>query len=182
MEPKEWMQKKRQILKTNHIKSLLQEANQEESDMLGTISNSEIFDYLVSKINYSQRKHLDSCEKLGVHIRVGDICYIDYGMAYLYEIGYLHFGLVLSMRHGKAFVVPVSGSQRAYRQAYSKENPRGKRHMMRLGKVEGLAKPSVLYINDAKWINTARVIDVKAHIQVQDALFKEIKQHTIEMI
>ena len=28
----------------------------------------------------------------GVIVRVGDICYIDYGKAYQREIGYQHFG------------------------------------------------------------------------------------------
>ena len=32
-----------------------------------------------------------------------------------------------------------------------------------------------LNINDAKWINTARIIDVKAHLRRDSELFCEIK-------
>ncbi len=182
MEPKEWMQKKQSVLKHNELNELYQDSLRIERTMLQSLTRIEVFDYLVSKMNYSQRKNVDSCERLGVHIHVGDVCYIDYGLAYQYEIGYLHFGLILSLRHGKAFVVPISGNYQAFQQAYSKQNPNGKRHLMRLGKVPGLNKLSVLYVNDAKWINTARIIDVKAHIQVQGELFQEIKKRTIEMI
>lgn len=70
----------------------------------------------------------------------------------------------------------MSGNHSAYRQAYSKENPNGKRHLMRLGKMKGMNKESVLFINDAKWINTARIIDIKAHLDKNSELFKEIKE------
>lgn len=91
------------------------------------------------------------------------------------EIGYQHFGLIITIFHNKAFVVPMSGNHAAYLQAYSKENPKGKRHLMRLGKIKGMNKESVLFINDAKWINTARIIDVKAHLRRDSELFCEIK-------
>ena len=42
--------------------------------------------------------------------------------------------------------------------------------------VAGMRKPSVLFINDAKWINTARIIDVKAHLDKDSELFKDIKE------
>ena len=91
------------------------------------------------------------------------------------EIGYQHFGLIITIFHNKSFVVPMSGNHTAYLQAYSKENPKGKRHLMRLGKIKGMNKESVLFINDAKWINTARIIDVKAHLRRDSELFREIK-------
>lgn len=130
---------------------------------------------LISAQNLKERRNLTSCEALGVHIRIGDICFIDFGDAYLQEIGYQHFGLITAMYHGKAFVIPMSGNYSAYLQAYSKQNPAGKQHLMQLGKVPGMNKPSVLFINDAKWINTARIIDVKAHLSKDSDLFKEIK-------
>ena len=80
------------------------------------------------------------------------------------------------MYHGKAFVIPMSGNYNAYLQAYSRQNPNGKQHLMQLGKIAGMRKPSVLFINDAKWINTARIIDVKAHLDKDSELFKDIKE------
>lgn len=47
---------------------------------------------------------------------------------------------------------------------------------MRLGKIKGMNKESVLFINDAKWINTARIIDIKAHLDKNSELFKDIKE------
>ena len=47
---------------------------------------------------------------------------------------------------------------------------------MRLGKIRGMNKYSVLFINDAKWINTARIIDVKSHLDKNTNLFREIKE------
>ena len=111
-----------------------------------------------------------------MYLTIGDICYIDYGMAYLWETGYQHFGLILSIRNGKAFVVPVSGSTRALAGADKRS------HVMHLGMIEGMNKPSILYINDAKWINTARILDIKAHLDHKRQLFYDIKQNVREMI
>ena len=48
--------------------------------------------------------------------------------------------------------------------------------------IEGMNKPSILYINDAKWINTARILDIKAHLDHKSQLFLDIKQNVREMI
>lgn len=140
-----------------------------------TLDVKEALPRLVSEQNLRERRNAVNCGELGVDIRVGDICYIDFGEAYINEIGYQHFGLLITIFHNKAFVVPMSGNHTAYMQAYSKDNPRGKRHLMRLGKIKGMNKESVLFINDAKWINTARIIDVKAHLDRKSELFVEIK-------
>ena len=57
-----------------------------------------------------------------------------------------------------------------------------KRHLMRLPEIEGLNKSSVLFLNDAKWINSARVIDVKAHIDPNSYLFDKIKKCVLQMM
>ena len=103
-------------------------------------------------------------------------------MAYLSEVGYQHFGLVLAMKHGKIFVVPMSGNSSAYHKAYDPILRAGKRHLMRLPEIEGLNKSSVLFLNDAKWINSARVIDVKAHIDPNSYLFDKIKKCVLQMM
>ena len=86
------------------------------------------------------------------------------------------------MKHGKIFVVPMSGNSSAYHKAYDPVLRIGKRHLMRLPEIEGLNKSSVLFLNDAKWINSARVIDVKAHIDPNSHLFDKIKKCVMQMM
>lgn len=142
----------------------------------GSLEVKEAIPRLISDLNLRSRRKAENCKAFGVDIRVGDICYIDFGEAYVAEIGFQHFGILITLFHNKAFVVPMSGNHGAYIQAYSKDNPKGKRHLMRLGKIKGMNKESVLFINDAKWINTARIIDVKAHLDRNSNLFCEIKE------
>lgn len=149
---------------------------EEKSADYSLLPVKEAIPRLISDHNLRERRSANNCIELGVKIKVGDICYIDFGEAYVNEIGYQHFGLILTMFHNKAFVVPMSGNHTAFLQAYSKENPKGKRHLMRLGKIKGMNKESVLFINDAKFINTARIIDVKAHLDRNSELFLEVKQ------
>lgn len=140
-----------------------------------SMCQKELKGHLISEVNWRERHQLLSCEQLGVNIKVGDICYVDFGRAYLQEAGFQHFGLILSMCHGKAFVVPMTSNPSTYAQGYHPEhNPNGKRHLLQIGLIPGLVKPSVLFVNDAKFINTARIIDVKAHIAVSSKLFELI--------
>lgn len=172
MEPKEWLKIKRKIIQKNKMQALIQEAFLMEQKMLKTLSKEEVYDYMICKLNYCQRKQYFSSKDLHVRVVVGDICFIDFGNAYINEIGYLHFGLVLSIVHTKAFVVPMSGNQKTYQKADKDQNI----HTYALPCIEGLNKPSVLFLNDVKWINTARVIDRKAHIDPNGALFQTIKK------
>jgi hypothetical protein len=182
MEPKEWMAIKNEIIKEGRMDELMEHAAAQEQEMLSELDDSEVFDYMISKMNFCRRKQLLSCQPLNVKVRVGDICFIDFGMAYLLEVGYQHFGMILAFKNGKAFVVPMSGNQKAAREAWSKSNARGKTHLMRLGNIAGLNKSSVLFLNDAKWINTSRIIDVKAHIPVSSRLFQTIQRRVKECI
>lgn len=177
---KAWVKTKFSELTSDELQDFFFEVEREEKALLAFMDRKEVYDYLLSKMNYCQRKTKRSNHE--VRIRKGDICYIDYGMSYICEIAYQHFGLILSLVHGKAFVVPMSGNQRALQLAKSKDNPQGKRHLMPLGSIEGLVKDSVLYMNDAKWINTSRIIDVKAHVEVDSELFREIHQRIVELL
>ena len=78
-----------------------------------SLSVKEAIPRLVSEQNLRERRHAGSCGELGVDIRVGDICYIDFDEAYISEIGYQHFGLIITIFHNKAFVVPMSGNHTA---------------------------------------------------------------------
>ena len=53
---------------------------------------------------------------------------------------------------------------------------------MRIGQLPGLRKPSTLFLNDCKFINTARIIDVKAHVQKDSPLFADIYQRMQQVI
>lgn len=144
-------------------------------------SPKETIKILLSTQNYLKRGSLKYNEHLP--LSVGDICYIDFGQAYLNEAGYQHFGLILSMMNGKAFVVPMTSNPVTYEQAYDKQcNPLGKIHLMRLGQLNGLNKPSVLFINDSKYINTTRIIEVKGHLDVTEHLFQRIRRRVFHCI
>lgn len=130
---------------------------------------------LVSAYNYQQRRQLPSCLGLGLKVSRGDICYIDFGRTYIQEAGYQHFGLIAALTLSKAFVIPMTSNQQAYAKAYDAESsPQGRLNLFRLGQIEGLNKPSTLFINDSKYINTARIINVCAHIDVDSRLYKTI--------
>ena len=73
---------------------------------------------LISEYNYHTRGHLKSCRPFGFSIAPGDVCYIDFGKAYISEAGYQHFGLVMTVFCGKAFVIPMTSNPVNYQQAY----------------------------------------------------------------
>ena len=131
--------------------------------------------------SFSELNHKEQAERL---ISVGDICFIDFGAdAYQCEIGFQHFGIIMKLFHGKAFVIPMSGNPSAAAQAYDEQdNPRGKRHLMRMPHIEGLNKQSTLFLNDCKFINTARIIDVKAHVDRGSPLFQKIHSRMRQVI
>ncbi len=134
---------------------------------------------MLSEQNYRQRHKASGCEALGVWVRPGDICYIDFGLSYLNEAGFQHFGLVLRLINNKAFVIPMTSNEKTYFDSISKNR---KAHLMPIGKVKGMNKNSVLFLNDARCINTARIIDVKAHVPIQSNLFKEINERLSDLL
>lgn len=152
-------------------------------DIYLPLVNENLNHNMISEANWHLRSQLFSAEEVGVQIAIGDICYIDFGQAYINEMGYQHFGLIMSMCRHKALVIPMTSNEAQYESAYdATKNPMGKIHLMRLGLVAGLVKPSVLFLNDMKYINTARVIDVKGHIDIHSSLFHQIQQRMLQMI
>lgn len=155
---------------------------EESSGYYSLMKVSDARVHMISETNYRNRGKLRSCEAVGVRVSVGDICFIDFGMSYLNEAGFQHFGLIMKFCNNKAYVIPMSSNTSSYHKAYGKDNPNGKKHLMKLGRIYGMNKESVLFLNDAKWINTARIIDVKAHIDKRDVLFNEIKQRMLDCL
>lgn len=138
---------------------------------------------LISEANWFLRARCRSGSDLGVTVHTGDVCYMDFGQAYLNEAGYQHFGLVMSMCRRKALVVPMTSNRVQYESAYDPDdNPSGKRHLLRIGRLPGMSKPSVLFLNDMKFVNTARVIDVKAHLSTESALFAVIQERLLHIM
>ena len=147
------------------------------------ISNIEkLNNYLISEQNYQERKHMRSNLDNGVLVRPGDICYIDFGKAYQYEVGFQHFGLVIAKYNNKIFVAPMTSKKAAFSKAKGKDKLNGSRHLLRFRKVGNMKSDSVIFLNDTKFINSARVIDVKAHISVNSELFKYIKSEVQNII
>lgn len=159
----------------NYMQTIKTEFNQ--------LSVKEATARMISEQNWADRSQMKSSENLGIKVEVGDICFIDFGKAFVYEAGYQHFGLVVSKCNGKAFVIPMTSNSASYSQAYDEVTcPDGKKHLMRIGLIIGLNKPSVLFLNDAKYINTARIIAKKAHIPPQDPLFKDVMRRLVQCL
>lgn len=152
-------------------------------EIYGPLMPNELSGSLISEANWFLRAHCESGADLGVSVRRGDICYMDFGQAYLNEAGYQHFGLVMAICRKKALVVPMTSNPVQYRNAYDpEENPGGRKHLLRLGRLPGMKKPSVLFLNDMKFVNTARVIDVKAHLSTDSALFAVIMERLLQIM
>lgn len=148
------------------------------------ISVHHIHESMVSEVNWFVRKQYPSIEEMkGMNIAVGDIVYLDYGQVYLNEMGYQHFGLVMAIFRKKAFIIPMTSNPHQYASAYDEiENPKGKRHLFRIGMVGELNKESVLFMNDMKFLNTARIIDRKGHIDTDSPLFLAIQQRMSQIL
>lgn len=152
---------------------------EETSGFYNTLDTKEALARMISEKNYRYRKKACSSEEMGVWIRVGDICYIDFGINYLNEAGFQHFGLITKIKNNKALVIPMTSNEKTYQDSIGEH---AKEHLMPIGKINGMNRNSVLFLNDARFINTARVIDVKAHINVESKLFKKIRKRLYETI
>ncbi len=147
------------------------------------LSSKQLHAHLVSEANYIMRNQYKSCDQFGVRIKEGDICYIDFGQAYLNEAGFQHFGLITNITNGKVFVIPMTSNPSTYHQAYDEiKLPNGKKHLMQIGLIKGLNRDSVLFLNDCKYINSARIIDVKANIDTSSELYKNIQKRILECL
>ena len=137
----------------------------------------------LSGLNWLARKHLTSSLAFDLRLRKGDICFIDFGKAYINEAGYQHFGLVLSIVNYKAFVIPMSSNSNTISKASNVvyEGP-AKNHLYFIGKLDGMNRPSVLFLNDAKYINTARVIEVIAYMDPNHEMFRDIEYRVLRQV
>lgn len=161
------------------LDSLLNQYINETYGFYQVLTGKDAIAHMISDENYRQRYQAKSCEELGVWVKPGDICYIDFGSGYLNEAGFQHFGIVMKIVNNKAMVIPMTSNEKTYQEAIKMNR---KYHLMAIGKVKGMNKNSVLFLNDFKSINTARIIDVKAHIPIDSKLFINIKERAIEVL
>lgn len=148
-----------------------------------TLLPKNIESAMLSEANWIGRASYMSGEDIGIYVQPGDIAYLDFGQAYLNEMGYQHFALVVALCEKKALVIPMTSNNKTCCHAYDyKTNPKGKKNLFALGDVDGLFKKSVLFLNDMKFINTARIIDVKAHIDVKSAIFRKIQLQMLSLL
>ena len=138
--------------------TVLQNYMQLKTEVYESIIPKSIEHAILSEANWLGRGNLMSGEDVGFFVEVGDIVYMDYGQAYLNEMGYQHFGLVMAISEKKALVIPMTSNAKTYANAY-----------------DGLCKKSVLFLNDMKFVNTARMIEKKAHIDVKSPVFRKIQ-------
>lgn len=97
--------------------------------------------------------------------KAGDIVFLEFGQTFDRECGGEHYALVISTYYGKVFVVPMTSNQETYSHAYDEVTcPHGRRNLMAIGQPKGMSKNSVLFLNDAKFISTARIIKVASAV------------------
>ncbi|MBK2402120.1 MULTISPECIES: hypothetical protein [unclassified Erysipelothrix] len=133
----------------------------------------------ISGLNRMCRQKNWSCESLNLSVSIGDICYMEFGQAFINEAGYQHFGLVMGIFNYKLFVVPMTSNYEIIQQARN-INQLGKRHLYYIGQIPGLNKSSVLFLNDCKYVNSARVISINGRIDPNGPMFKEIRDLIIK--
>ena len=61
------------------------------------------------------------------------------------------------------------------------DNPNGKKHLMRLGRIGNMTKPSVMFLNDIRFVNTARIIKIIAHLDTDSELFWRVQHRMLEV-
>ncbi|MBR4456868.1 MAG: type II toxin-antitoxin system PemK/MazF family toxin [Solobacterium sp.] len=145
---------------------------QARKSMYGTLMPDYIVPNMRSEAMWVLRGRCCSGEEVGVEVKRGDVCWMDYGQTFLYEMGYQHFGLVLSLCNKKALIVPLTSNRHAYEKAGDPSHPCP--HLMRIGQLEGLHRPSTLFLNDLRFVNTARILEIRAHLDPDSELFQLI--------
>ena len=130
-----------------------------------------------SEAMWVMRSQCYSGEEVGIHVERGDICWMDYGQTFINEMGYQHFGLVVSLWNKKALVIPVTSNPSAYEKAGDGSQPGN--HLFRIGMPEGLNRPSTLFMNDIRFVNTARILCIRAHIDMNSSMFRAIQSQLV---
>lgn len=166
-------------MKETTLKNYMQYRSQLYEELLGINADHA----MLSESNWIARGHYMCGEEAGIFVKAGDVVYMDFGQAYLNEMGYQHFALVLGICGKKALVVPMTSNEKTCKNAYDLTHLHGKKNLYCFpGIMDGLCKKTVLFLNDMKFINTARVIDIKGHIDIHEKEFQNIQKRIMNMI
>ena len=150
-------------------------------EYLTQLPNKRLTMECLSALNRIEKETTNNCVISQTQLKVGDVCFIDFGHAYMYEAGYQHFGIIIKISHYKIFVVPMTSNQQTQRQL-KEGHDKEQSHVFDLGWIAGLTKQSVCFLNDAKFINAARVIDVKGFLPPESYIFRKLKKRLFETI
>lgn len=160
-----------------YLDDLIEEYLEKCRNYLTSLSKVDAKRECLSGLNRFERSLRISSLDQSLYVKPGDIVYVDFGQAYLNETGFQHFGLILAMFQYKAFVVPMSSNHQTVMKAPNYHNGTDSRqHLFYIGQPEGMHRESVLFLNDAKFINTARIIEIKSHLDCESKTFRQIKK------
>lgn len=159
--------------KQKNLERLIENFCNQYQKYITDLSCHEKIKELKSGHNRVNRSHMWSSEAMKMTPKIGDICFIDYGHAYLNESGYQHFGLIIGSSNQKILVVPMTSKRDAISQSRNVVE-KGKLHLYYIGHLDGLHKPSTLFLNDFKYLNSARVISINGHLCINSTMFKDI--------
>lgn len=163
--------------------TVLENYMQLRSEVYEELIGENVDSAIISETNWIARGQYGSGEDIGIHVRQGDVVYMDFGQAYLNEMGYQHFALVIAICEKKALVVPMTSNAKTCDNAYNANHLEGKKNLYCYpGIINGLNRKSVLFLNDLKFINTARIIDIKGHIDIHSKDFQIIKARILRIV
>lgn len=99
---------------------------------------------------------------------VGKILKIDFGKAYQYENGFIHYSLCIGERNNKYLVIPSTTSTEIIKAAFHpKYRPEGEERIYLLKKEDNVDKDTALFMNDLKYISSGRILEVRNKINTE---------------
>lgn len=165
----EWLESYRRLPR----EELIEDYTENYKQYLESLSDDHLKRECISGRNRLTRMGIAKCVLSDESIQSGDICLFDFGQAYIQESGYSHLGIVISFFLTKILVAPLSSNAHAVASARNIKK-QGKLHLYTVGKLPGLDKASVVFLNDCKYVSPSRIIDIKAHLDVESEMFQEI--------
>lgn len=156
---------------------------QEKGEFYRELMPKEAEACILSEANWLFRRGCNGSYEFNIYVHPGDICWLDYGRAYNREMGFQHFGLILTICAGKALIAPITSSASSYERTYGDSgNYDNVKYQMSIGIPKGLRRYCTVYLNDLRFINTARIIGKRGYIPVNSPLFIEIKRRVKEIL
>lgn len=169
--------------RAKHTSKILLGAIQYAENYLKSLKQLNAYDtssIIKSDSSWLQKHSFDEFKVNGVKetVEPGQICCIDYGKTYKGELAYFHYGLCVSRKEGKLFIIPITSATDWINNCYHPVNNPSATKKYRQGlKSEGFSKDCVLIMNDAKFISAGRIdskdveINPDTLVEIQRQLF-----------